>query len=316
MQGCPATLPLLVQRLHLVGFTSELDGLIFSSKDGARSGGYVVALDSELLDAIREVLERRDRHRAPAPTAKPPLSFTSPRPPAQGSSLPPRDIQARLRAGRRIEEVALEAGVDDEWVRRFAAPIFAERAHVAARAQAAVLDVDGLGPSSSSLSGSVAANLADRGAPLLRDELEDGWDAYQLQDTSWVVEFRAPALGHGEPARWGFDTRTARLSALNPAGAKLGWVGENGGSASVFDAVEEAKELVASNGAEPLAEAPPAPPAEQLPLGPVAARPSRRVPARPADGNATPDPEPPRPAARARRAPGRVGAKGRAATTE
>src|SRR5579862_99284 len=223
MQGCPATLPLLVQRLHLVGFTSELDGLIFSAKDGARSGGYVVALDSELLDAIRDVLERRDRHRT-APPAPP----FAPARTGQGSSLSPRDIQARLRAGRRIEDVAMEAGVDDAWVRRFATPVLAERAHVATRAQAAVLDAEGFGPSAESLGRSVAANLAERGEVMTPDELYAGWDASQLRESTWVVEFHGPSHGGDAVARWGFDTRTAQLTALNAAAIDLGWVGAEG----------------------------------------------------------------------------------------
>jgi hypothetical protein len=210
-----------VQRLHLVGFTSELDGLIFSAKDGARSGGYVVALDSELLEAIRDVLERRDRHRSPVPAP----SFGAARP-VEGSALSPREIQARLRAGRRVDEVALEAGVDDEWVRRFATPVFAERAHVAGRAQDAVLELDELGPSSESLGRAVAANVAAWGAALTPGELADGWDAYQLRETAWVVEFRAPLHAPDDAARWGFDTRTGRLTAMDERAAELGWVGD------------------------------------------------------------------------------------------
>lgn len=265
-----------MRRLHLVGFTSELDGLILSAKDGARSGGYVVALDSELLDAIREVLERRDRSRSPAAAA--PLG--PPRSP-QGSSLSPREIQARLRAGRRIEDVAMEAGVDDEWVRRFATPVLAERAHVAARAQAAVLEVEGRGLSTESLGGSVAANLADLGEPLTPGELSEGWDAYQLRETSWVVEFRAPLRTREQAARWGFDTRTARLTVLNPAAAELGWVGAGGRDAVALpqpvvaapapvddtnDARDEAADEApgeGGNGAAPVAQV-----AEQLRLEP------------------------------------------------
>ncbi|HVM64926.1 MAG TPA: septation protein SepH, partial [Acidimicrobiales bacterium] len=236
-----------MQRLHLVGFTSELDGLIFSAKDGARSGGYVVALDSELMDAIRDVLERRDRHRSPAPVP----SFGAARP-AEGSALSPREIQARLRAGRRIDEVALEAGVDDEWVRRFAAPVLAERAHVAARAQDAVLELDGPGPSSESLGRAVAANLAARGEALTPGELAGGWDGYQLRETAWVVEFRAPLHAPEDAARWGFDTRTGRLTVINEHGAALGWVGDG------RDAVGAPETEEPATGAE---EAPGAPPA-------------------------------------------------------
>jgi hypothetical protein len=244
-----------VQRLHLVGFTSELDGLIFSAKDGARSGGYVVALDSELLDTIRDVLERRGRHRAPhAAPAFSPLR------PTEGSALSPREIQARLRAGRRIDEVAMEAGVDDEWVRRFAVPVFAERAHVAGRAQAAVLELDGLGPSSESLGRAVAANLADRGQALTPGELADGWDAYQVRETAWMVEFHPPLHPPDDAARWGFDTRTARLTAMNGAASDLGWLGADGRGTGAAGPREEPAPAAGSNGATRPAPSPTAPP--------------------------------------------------------
>jgi hypothetical protein len=285
-----------------VGFTSELDGLIFSAKSGARSGGYVVALDGELLDAIREVLERRDRPRAPATPAAP-APFASSRAP-QGSALAPREIQARLRAGRRIEDVALEAGVDDDWVRRFATPVFAERAHVAARAQAAVLDVDGLGLSTESLGGSVAANLAERGEALTPDELNGGWDAYQLRETAWVVEFRPPLHTREQAARWGFDVRTGRLSALNPRANELGWVGPDGPAPSPFSGADDVVDEAAD-------EAPHDAP-EQLPLEPLAPRRPRR--ARAVAPVADPEPAPPaatpppaRRAGRARKSPPAAG---------
>ena len=43
-----------MQQLHLVGFTADLEGLIFSAKKGARSGAFVVAMDDALLTALEE----------------------------------------------------------------------------------------------------------------------------------------------------------------------------------------------------------------------------------------------------------------------
>src|SRR5204862_673980 len=51
------------------------------------------------------------------------------------SALTPREIQARLRSGFSIAQVAAEAGVGQDWVARFAAPILAEQQQVLERSQ-------------------------------------------------------------------------------------------------------------------------------------------------------------------------------------
>ena len=53
------------------------------------------------------------------------------------STLRPRDIQTRIRAGETPEAVAHAAGTSVEKIMPFAAPVMAERAHVAERAQLA-----------------------------------------------------------------------------------------------------------------------------------------------------------------------------------
>ncbi len=272
-----------MQRLHLVGFTSELDGLIFSANTGARSGGYVVALDDELLNVIRGVLARRDGPRvaplAPSPQPRGEHGRSTPRG-SGASALAPREIQARLRAGRSIEEVALEAGVDDEWIRRFASPVFAEQAHVVSRAVRVVFDGDGVGPSAEPLLGSVAANLAALGLVLTPDELASGWSAFQMRDAAWVVQFRTLGAAKELVARWGFDVRSGTLLALNRPAAELGWLDGTRSGRSAFAAVTEDVPLAGAapedgdppgrRGGRAAATAPPAPPA---------ASPRRRRPA-------------------------------------
>ena len=51
------------------------------------------------------------------------------------SRLPIGEIQTRLRRGRSLKDVAKDAGVEQEWVERFAAPVFAEQAEVISRVQ-------------------------------------------------------------------------------------------------------------------------------------------------------------------------------------
>ena len=212
-----------MQRLHLVGFTSELDGLIFSAGTGARPGGFVVEVDAELLEAIREVLLRRDARSGAKRAPAPPLPLAASAHP--GSALTPKEIQARLRAGRSIAEGAFEAGAGEDWERRLAPPVFAEQAHVVRRALATRSGSGDDGPSAT-LGEIVAASLAGRGVVLTADELAGRWSAFRVQGGSWVVEYREPSDGSEPVARWAFDVRHGTLDALDDVAAALGRAGE------------------------------------------------------------------------------------------
>src|SRR5438067_1012604 len=73
------------------------------------------------------------------------------RPGRPESALTPREIQARLRTGRTIDEVAREAGVTADWVERFARPILAEQAQIVEVARAMTFSKPRLGPSAEPL---------------------------------------------------------------------------------------------------------------------------------------------------------------------
>ena len=51
------------------------------------------------------------------------------------SALTPREIQARIRAGESVEEVARAAGMGLDWIEPFAAPVLAERVFISSQAQ-------------------------------------------------------------------------------------------------------------------------------------------------------------------------------------
>jgi hypothetical protein len=174
-----------VQELHLVGFTTDHDGLIFSARKSAKSGGFVVVVDERLLERIQEAVALRNgttRDR-PRKAGQPRLTFEIPKPPRPQSSLTPREMQSRLRAGHTVDEVAAEAGVDEEWVARFAAPVLAEQTQVVERAGRMVFTKPRLGDSSLSLRDSVARNLVDKGIVLPEDKFDQAWSAYQQRDT-------------------------------------------------------------------------------------------------------------------------------------
>jgi Protein of unknown function (DUF3071) len=216
-----------VQQLHLVGLTTDLDGLIFSARRGAKSGGYVVELDDHLLATIADTIKRRDNDDVEKVATARQLARAAgvdtraPRPP---SHLSPRQIQARLRAGRSIDDVAAEAGVDIEWVERFAAPILAEQGQVVERAGLLTFVKPRVGESSQPLAVAVRWNLAERGVRLTASELEGAWSAYQVHEALWVIQFAYHSRGRPQVAEWELDVRDGSLSARNRLASQLAYV--------------------------------------------------------------------------------------------
>lgn len=102
------------------------------------------------------------------------------------SALRPRDIQARIRAGETPEAVAEAAQTSVEKIMAFAAPVLAERQHVAERAQrSSVRRTDG------APSGGGARTLGDAAATHLRSVNVDPdtitWDAWRREDGRWTL---------------------------------------------------------------------------------------------------------------------------------
>ena len=213
-----------MRKLHLVGLTTDRDGLIFTARKGSKSGGYIVPLDKKVLAAIAAANDEADGEPAETPAPIGDLEVV-PRRLRSESALTPREMQARLRAGRTIDEVAAEAGVDTEWVARFAVPILAEQAQVVELARGLVYAKPRLGESAESLGSSVLQNLSDRGVFLPDDVLNSGWSAFQLHDSVWMVRFRYRSRGRDQEAQWEIDVPAGRLRARNRHASDLGYVG-------------------------------------------------------------------------------------------
>lgn len=99
-----------------------------------------------------------------------------------GNMLSPKDIQARIRAGASVEQVATASGSDIARVRRFANPVLLERSRAAELATAAH-PVLADGPAVLTLLETVSAALVARG--LGPDKLN--WDAWRNEDSRWTV---------------------------------------------------------------------------------------------------------------------------------
>ncbi len=211
-----------MRKLHLVGLTTDRDGLIFTARKGSKSGGFIVPLDDNVLKAIAVAGAASNGVRVGDAGASD--AEVGPRRPRSESALTPREMQARLRAGRSIEEVATEANVDPEWVARFAVPILAEQAQVVELARSLVYAKPRLGESTQALGPSVLQNLSDRGVFLPDDVAKAGWSAFQLHDSVWMVRFRYLSRGRDQEAQWEIDVPTGRLRARNRHASDLGYV--------------------------------------------------------------------------------------------
>ncbi|MDT5258436.1 MAG: hypothetical protein QOD10_3516 [Mycobacterium sp.] len=97
--------------------------------------------------------------------------------------LSPREIQAKIRAGASVEQVAAASGSDFARIRRFAHPVLLERARAAELATAAHPKLAD-GPGVLTLLETVSAALVARG--LEPDRLS--WDAWRNEDSRWTVQ--------------------------------------------------------------------------------------------------------------------------------
>ncbi|MCW2554159.1 MAG: hypothetical protein JWR78_3940 [Mycobacterium sp.] len=136
--------------------------------------------------------------------------------------LTPKEIQARIRAGASVEQVASSAGVETSRVERFAHPVLLERSRAAELATAAhpVL-VDG--PAVLTLLETVTTALVARGL----DPDATSWDAWRNEDGRWTVQLAWKAGRSDNVAHFRFTP------------------GAHGGTATAFD--DAAAELIDPN---------------------------------------------------------------------
>ena len=141
------------------------------------------------------------------------------------STLSPREIQARLRAGHDVADIAADAAVDVEWIERFAPPVRAEQGQVVERAGQARLVRPRGGESTEPLAGAVRLHLAERGLRLPGPEApEQPWSAVHVHESLWIVRLTYRARGREQLAEWEYDLRTNELIARNRLAAQLAFV--------------------------------------------------------------------------------------------
>ena len=119
------------------------------------------------------------------------------------SSLRPRDIQMRIRAGESPEAVAHAAGTSVEKIMAFAAPVMAERAHVADRAQLASVRRRASESGARTLGEAVSAQLRAHNV----DPGSVEWDAWRREDGRWTLTALYDVAGRVGTATFSHDPR-------------------------------------------------------------------------------------------------------------
>ncbi|WP_305094057.1 septation protein SepH [Prescottella sp. R16] len=130
----------------------------------------------------------------------------------------PKEIQARIRGGASVDQVAEEAGVPRPKVERFAYPVLLERSRAAEMAQAGH-PVRPDGPAVMTLAEIVALAFRTRG----HDLDVATWDAWKDEEGCWVAQLQWQAGCTTNAAHWRFqpDAHGGIVTALDDTATQL-----------------------------------------------------------------------------------------------
>lgn len=173
--------------LTLVGLHEDGEHILLAGPDGEQ---YRVRIDEALRAATRRDRPQLEQARAES-----------------ASAVPPREIQARIRAGETSEDISAATGTPVEIVRRYEGPVLAERAFVAERARGTRIGHHSDSPVLGEL---VADRLATRDVP----GSIVTWDAYR-DGATWTVQVTFPVGTASRSARWAFDMTDRQVHALD-----------------------------------------------------------------------------------------------------
>ena len=165
-----------MRALRVLGLAEDGENLV--CEDGTSGELFTVPADERLRAAIRGDLSRLGQLEIELEP-----------------QLRPREIQARIRAGSSIVQVAAAAQTSVGRIERYAYPVLLERSTMAEKARQSHPMIDG-NPARKTLEELVMSTLADRG-----QDVAVTWDAYR-DDDGWVVALRWQAGRSENRARW------------------------------------------------------------------------------------------------------------------
>jgi hypothetical protein len=143
------------------------------------------------------------------------------------STMRPREIQARIRAGASVDQLAEIAGMPVDRIERFAYPVLLERSRTAELARGAH-PVRASGPDDRKLGEVVEETFTLRGL----DYADSDWDSWRGEDGKWIVALGWQAGRSDNRAHWSYQP------------------GAGGGTVTALD--EHAADLVEGLPARPL----------------------------------------------------------------
>ena len=208
---------------------------MLSRQKGVKSGGFVVDLDDQLRATLSELYRRHaeggSRDDAPAATVE---VVPEPEMPAAGdggeeparrkpvhSVLTPKEIQAALRSGKTVQEVARLAGTDTSWIERFLSPILAERKGIVDAVMTGVISRPRIGRSSCNVAEAIVANLRERKVEISPEDLQEGWSVARRAG-QWEVTFRYSLGGQVKQAQFAYDL-DGGVTAMDAEASVIGW---------------------------------------------------------------------------------------------
>jgi hypothetical protein len=186
-----------MRTLRLVALSDDGKSFILAAEgtDGAEGERFALPVDDRVRAAARGDARRLTQIDVDA-----------------GVELPPRVIQARIRAGETPEQVAAASGTRVERIMRFAHPVIQERARIAEQARDARVRL-----SEGSPGGALQQFMTDR-LRLIDSDIEAVvWDAHRTDDGTWQVTGAWQAGAKSGLTRWTFDLPSRTVTPFDAA---------------------------------------------------------------------------------------------------
>jgi hypothetical protein len=182
-----------VRDLHVLGVTDDGQYLVLSETvEGGAT--FRIPVDGRLRSAVRGHLDDALLELRP------------------GTELTPREIQARIRAGETVGELARASGLPEARIAAFAHPVLAERAGAVRDARAArVADSDH----------TMGEVIDDRLGAQDVDVDSVDWDAWRTADGRWAVQMVYRAFDRLHSASFIWDAQSRRVSPADPPAQSL-----------------------------------------------------------------------------------------------
>ena len=188
-----------MRELHVLGVSEDGATVLLAASKTATKPTHRIPLDDKLRTAARGQLAPFGSDRAE-------------------SELSPKEMQARLREGASVEEVAKAAGVPVARVLPYFVPVEAERTRIVDEAREARMHRN-RGPAATTPLGQAVDTRLQEVSGIKPESIS--WTARRRRDGAWVVGVSYNARGKRK-AEWLWQPASREVTPLDPAAGRLG----------------------------------------------------------------------------------------------